>query len=60
MMDEKFIYVFDKETRDKLLACGFTMIAGFEKKNEYVFANNTNTKFNFDSITYLPSNKLTF
>ena len=60
MMGEKFIYVFDKETRDKLLASGFTMIASYEKKETYVFANQTDTKFDFSTITFLPSNKLTF
>lgn len=59
-MDEKFLYVFDKETRDKLLASGFTLIASYEKKDTYVFANQTVTKFDFSTITYLPSNKLTF
>lgn len=59
-MEEKFIYVFDKETRDKLLTNGFTMIASYEKKDTYVFANQNATKFDFSSITFLPSNKLTF
>lgn len=59
-MNEKFLYVFDKDTRDKLLASGFTLIASYEKKDTYVFANQTATKFDFSTITYLPSNKLTF
>ena len=59
-MDKKFLYVFDKEARDKLIASGFTLIASYEKKDTYVFANQTATKFDFSTITYLPSNKLTF
>ena len=59
-MDKKFLYVFDKETRDKLLASGFALIASYEKKDTYVFANQAATKFDFSTITYLPSNKLTF
>lgn len=63
-MDEKFIYVFDEDSRDKLERAGYKLIASYEKKNTYVFVNERrnggNMSFSLDGISYLPSNKLTF
>lgn len=64
MVDEKFLYVFDKASRDKLLAAGLKLIASYEKKDTYVFANELDDAkkktFSLDDVTFFPSNKLTF
>jgi hypothetical protein len=63
-MDERFIYVFDRESRDKLERAGYKLIASDEKKDTYVFANKHDDEkkmsFSLDGISYFPSNKLTF
>jgi len=62
-MNEKFIYVFDEASKDKLERAGYKLIASYEKKNTYVFANKQSDNvmnFSLDGISYFPSNKLTF
>lgn len=59
-MDEKFIYVFDEEAKKKLLEAGYKLVASYEKKHVYVFANNNSMSFSFDNISCCYSNKLTF
>lgn len=59
-MGEKFIYVFDKESRDKLVAAGFNLVASNEKKDTYVFVNDTSLTFALNDVSCFPSNKLTF
>lgn len=60
MIAEKFVYVFDKETRDDLLRKDYTMVAGFEKKDIYVFVNSGNIEKDVEGKNYFPSNRLTF
>lgn len=57
---EKFVYVFSKEARDRLLKNGMTMIASYEKKDIYIFVNEESMNFALDGVDYLRSNKLTF
>lgn len=59
-MDEKFIYVFDAESKKKLLEAGFKLIASYEKKNVYVFLNSNSLSFALNDISCCLSNKLTF
>ena len=59
-IEEKFLYVFDEESRDKLLGMGLQMIASYDKKKVYVFANDKKMTFSLDGVTYFPTNKLTF
>lgn len=57
---EKFIYVFDTGARDKLLMAGMTMVGSYDKKEMYIFVNDSSLKFALDGIDYVRSNKLTF
>ena len=59
-MSGKFIYVFDEDVRDMLLAMHFMLLKSDAKNNVYVFENNPAEKFMFDNVTYLLSNTLTF
>jgi hypothetical protein len=62
-MDGKFIYVFDTEARDKLLANGFVLLKEDDGNQIYVFnagdAGST-ALFEIDNISFATSNTLTF
>ncbi len=65
VMDERFIYVFDEDSKDKLERSGYKLIASHKKESTYVFANKhfddeKQMNFSLDGISYFPSNKLTF
>ncbi len=60
MIAEKFIYVFDEDTRDDLLRKDYTIVASFEKKHVYVFANSGNIEKDVEGKNFFPSNRLTF
>lgn len=60
MANEKFVYVFSKKDRDRLLKCGMTMVASYDKKETYVFVNDQTMNFALDGVECLRSNKLTF
>ena len=59
---EKFLYVFDEQTRDKLLSLGFEMLgdALYNKAHVYVFVNKSVENFSLSSVNVLPTNRLTF
>lgn len=57
---EKFLYVFDKDARDILLAANYTMLKSDERNGVYVFANKMGMTFSAQNITVVPSNTLTF
>lgn len=59
-IEEKFLYVFDELSRDKLLKAGLQLIASYDKKKVFIFANDRKMTFSLDGISYFPSNKLTF
>ena len=63
-MGEKFIYVFSKEDRDKLVKSGLKLVGSYEKQDTYtyIFLNEPNKVLNFslDEIRCCLSNKLTF
>ena len=54
-----FIYVFDAETKDKLLALSFTLLKENTAQNMYVFINDGRHDFT-DGIKYVISDVLTF
>ncbi len=59
---EKFIYVFSDENRDRLLACGCTLLKSDTKNQRYVFANDGSALM-FDALTsmsYIKSDSITF
>lgn len=58
-MKERFIYVFDEETRDKLAALGYICIKSDERNRTYVFLNDD--KLSFAKIgDCVTSDRLTF
>ena len=58
-MDQKFIYVYKKEDRDKLLKYGYVMLKADEENEIYCFKNLEDTTIKFD-FSVLYSNVLTF
>lgn len=59
-IDEKFVYVLDKATRDALLKAGYQMIGFNEKKDIFIFVNQDGIGDVLEGHNYFPSNKLTF
>lgn len=57
---ERFLYVFDKKSRDKLIVAGFKLIKSDIKKDVYVFANQLDLAFELSDISFVRSNTLTF
>lgn len=57
---EKFLYVFDKESRDELLYSGFKLLKSDKKNDVYVFANRTDMVFDLADISFVRTNTLTF
>lgn len=61
-MNGKFIYVFSDENRDRLLACGCTLLKSDERNQRYVFANDGSALM-FDALSkmsYIKSDSITF
>ena len=59
-MTEKFIYAFDKETKDRLISQGYHLLKENEEENTYIFANNMELQFSVDNKKIVFSNTLTF
>lgn len=57
---EKFLYVFSKEARDRLLSANYTLLKSDEKNEVYVFANQMDMTFDLADISFIRSNTLTF
>ena len=57
---EKFLYVFNKEARDRLLSANYTLLKSDEKNEIYVFANQTDMTFALADISFIRSDTLTF
>ena len=57
---EQFLYVFEEEARDKLLAEGFVLLKSDNKNDVYIFANKTDMNFELVDITFVRSDVLTF
>lgn len=60
MLMEKFLYVFDKESRDELLVAGFRLLKSDKKNDVYVFANRNDMAFELSDISFVRSDTLTF
>lgn len=56
----KFIYVFDTDARDTLLAAGYKLLKRDEKNNISVFENISCERVNFENMQYVFSDILTF
>lgn len=59
-MTGKFIYVFDAETRDKLLASGYVLLKTDENQKIYVFENKAELNFASGDFSFVLSDTLTF
>ena len=59
---EKFLYVFDEQTRDKLISLGFEMLGDplYNNAKVYIFVNKKVENFSLDSVNVLQTNCLTF
>lgn len=57
---EKFLYVFNKQARDSLLAANYTLLKSDEQNEIYVFANQVDMTFALADISFIRSNTLTF
>ena len=57
---EKFLYVFNKQARDSLLAANYTLLKSDEQNEIYVFANQMDMTFTLADISFIRSDTLTF
>lgn len=57
---ERFLYVFDSESRDALIAAGFQLMKSDKKNSLYVFANRMDMAFELADISFVRSDILTF
>lgn len=55
-----FIYVFDAEAKEKLLALSFTLLKEDKVHHKYVFVNDGRHDFAIPDIEYVASDVLTF
>lgn len=55
-----FIYVFNSESRDKLLSAGFHMLKEDVVQGIFVFENPTEQTFAMPDVSYILSDTLTF
>ena len=58
--EQKFIYVFSKSARDRLLAANYNLLKSDEQNEVYVFANQMDMTFALADISFIRSNTLTF
>jgi len=56
----KFIYVFDSETRDKLLKAGFTLLKSDAESGAYIFAADNRLQFSLEGVEHIKTNTLSF
>lgn len=59
-MTGKFIYVFDADARDKLLASGYQLLKTDESQEIYVFENTAELNFASSDFLFILSDTLTF
>ncbi len=59
-MGKKFIYVFNLEARDKLLAENYRMLKCDERQNIFIFENKENCNFAAIGVSYILSDTLSF
>lgn len=56
----KFLYVFNKDARDRLLEANYTLLKSDDRNETYVFADKTDMTFALADISYIRSDTLTF
>lgn len=55
-----FIYVFDEETKDKMIALGYELLKESENGKEFVFYIDNNFTYSLSDTKYVISDVLTF
>ena len=59
--DEKFVYVFSKKARDKMMKAGYQLVRSDDNAGQYVFENNPTLTFSKTGVKdAVKSNTLTF
>ena len=56
----KFIYLFNRDARDKLLSLGFTILKNNEKDNIFVFENSQTMNFSLSNEEFVFSDTISF
>lgn len=56
----RFIYVFDEDAKERLLAKKYTMLKSDIRNNIYVFENKPEQHFDFKDMVYTLSDVLTY
>lgn len=59
-VDEMFIYVFDEDTKDKMIALGYELLKESGDGKEFVFCINNNFTYSLSDEKYVVSDILTF
>lgn len=59
-MREKFIYVFDESSRDKLLSLNYNLLKSDEREGFYVFYNKQTQNFSKNDFYFVLSDTITF
>lgn len=59
-MITNFIYVFDEESKGKLLDMNYKLLKADEKNHIYVFVNGSQEVFALNGINHILSNTITF
>lgn len=57
---DKFIYVFNKEARDRLINQNLVLLKSDERNSIFVFETPKNFSVDFSEISFIFSNTLTF
>lgn len=55
-----FIYVFDEDSRDRLMSKGYELLSQNDGTHTFVFLNTVNLNFEDENIQYVLSDTLTF
>lgn len=59
-MRDKFIYVFDTASKDKLLRAGFVLLKEDQANNIAVFVNDERLSFALDDVIHISMNTLSY
>lgn len=56
----KFLYVFSKDARGKLLDKGLKLIKEDDKNEVYIFINDQKASFDLGGVFFMPSDTIAF
>ena len=55
-----FVYVFDEDTKDKMIALGYELLKESENGKEFVFCIDNSFTYSLSDTKYVVSDVLTF